>query len=242
MSMKHLGERFDIHTGGNDHSSRTTRTSSPSRRAPSATRSCSIWVHGGFLQMDGQKMAKSAGNVYRVTDLADHGYRPARLSAPVLRGEVPQRDGLLVGGAGGPGPASRAPPADGGLGVGRGRARRGRRGGGVDRRFRDAIADDLDLPHAIGDLNELVGSDPETRREKHEQIRPGTRCSASTSIASSARVRSSPAGGPRPRPTPGTRHATEGLRGLRRDTGPSFTAMGYEVMDSAEGTEIRPRI
>src|SRR5439155_9693470 len=33
----------------------------------------SIWVHGGFLQMAGQKMAKSAKNIYRVTDLAEQG-------------------------------------------------------------------------------------------------------------------------------------------------------------------------
>ena len=47
-------------------SSRTTRTRSPSRRRSSAGRR-RHWVHGEFLLMAGQKMAKSAGNFQRVT-------------------------------------------------------------------------------------------------------------------------------------------------------------------------------
>ena len=57
-------------------SSRTTRTRSPSRRRSSAGRRRAIWVHGEHLLMAGRKMAKSAGNFQRVTELAERGLDP----------------------------------------------------------------------------------------------------------------------------------------------------------------------
>ena len=73
MSMRHLGESFDIHTGGVDlvfpHHEDEIAQSAPIVGGPPAR----IWVHGEFLQVGGQKMAKSAGNIERVADLADRG-------------------------------------------------------------------------------------------------------------------------------------------------------------------------
>ena len=69
MAMHHLGPRFDIHTGGEDnvfpHHEDEIAQSAPLVGGPPAT----LWVHGAHLLMAGRKMAKSAGNFQRITDL-----------------------------------------------------------------------------------------------------------------------------------------------------------------------------
>ncbi|HSL34295.1 MAG TPA: cysteine--tRNA ligase [Candidatus Limnocylindrales bacterium] len=76
MALRHLGERFDIHTGGIDnvfpHHEDEIAQSAPIVGGPPAT----LWVHGEFLRVGGQKMAKSAGNIERVTELPDRGIDP----------------------------------------------------------------------------------------------------------------------------------------------------------------------
>ena len=82
MAMRYLGDRFDIHTGGIDnvfpHHEDEIAQSAPLVGGPPATH----WVHGEFLLMAGQKMAKSAGNFQRVTELARPRLRPARVPLP----------------------------------------------------------------------------------------------------------------------------------------------------------------
>ncbi len=76
MAMRHLGERFDIHTGGEDnvfpHHENEIAQSGPLVGGPPAN----FWVHGAHLLMAGRKMAKSAGNFQRITELADAGTEP----------------------------------------------------------------------------------------------------------------------------------------------------------------------
>ena len=74
--MKHLGPRFDVHTGGIDnvfpHHEDEIAQSAPIVGGPPAR----VWVHGEFLQVGGQKMAKSAGNIERIADVAERGIDP----------------------------------------------------------------------------------------------------------------------------------------------------------------------
>jgi cysteinyl-tRNA synthetase len=76
MAMRHLGPRFDIHTGGIDnvfpHHEDEIAQSAPIVGGPPAR----TWVHGEFLQVGGQKMAKSAGNIERVAALPERGIDP----------------------------------------------------------------------------------------------------------------------------------------------------------------------
>jgi cysteinyl-tRNA synthetase len=76
MSLKHLGERFDVHTGGIDlkfpHHEDEIAQSEGALGHPVV----SIWMHGEFLTMGDAKMAKSTGNVVRVADLPAMGYEP----------------------------------------------------------------------------------------------------------------------------------------------------------------------
>ncbi|MFH0963372.1 MAG: cysteine--tRNA ligase [Planctomycetota bacterium] len=69
MSMKYLGESFDIHGGGNDlifpHHENEILQSESSTGKPFAR----YWMHNGLTTVDGQKMSKSLGNVVELTDL-----------------------------------------------------------------------------------------------------------------------------------------------------------------------------
>src|SRR5262245_32085282 len=76
MAMRYLGPTFDIHTGGIDnvfphHEDEIAQSTPVVGDVPARH-----WVHGEFLLMDGRKMAKSAGNFQRVTELADRGIDP----------------------------------------------------------------------------------------------------------------------------------------------------------------------
>ncbi|MFL5727467.1 MAG: cysteine--tRNA ligase [Chloroflexota bacterium] len=76
MALKHLGPRFDVHTGGIDnvfpHHEDEIAQSAPVVGGPPAR----VWVHGEFLQVGGQKMAKSSGNIERIADVAERGVDP----------------------------------------------------------------------------------------------------------------------------------------------------------------------
>jgi len=75
MSMKLLGNHIDIHTGGEDHVA--VHHSNERAQSESATSEpfVNYWLHNAFITVGGKdKMAKSAGNFYTVTDLATKGW------------------------------------------------------------------------------------------------------------------------------------------------------------------------
>ena len=76
MAMRHLGDRFDVHTGGIDnvfpHHEDEIAQSAPIVGGPPAR----VWVHGEFLNVGGRKMAKSAGNIERIADVSTRGIDP----------------------------------------------------------------------------------------------------------------------------------------------------------------------
>jgi cysteinyl-tRNA synthetase len=87
MSMKALGETFDIHAGGIDlvfpHHENEIAQSEGATGKPFV----SYWVHAEFLMVEGEKMSKSKGNFYTFRDLVKQGYSPRAvryllLSAP----------------------------------------------------------------------------------------------------------------------------------------------------------------
>jgi cysteinyl-tRNA synthetase len=79
MSMKYLGESFDIHVGGEDL--RQTHHPNEIAQSEAATDKTFVkyWLHATFLQVDGKKMSKSLGNVYTVADIESKGYDPLAL-------------------------------------------------------------------------------------------------------------------------------------------------------------------
>jgi len=76
MSMKYLGEHFDIHTGGEDLIS--THHTNEIAQSESATgkKFVNYWLHGAFLKFGGKKVSKSDGGLYTVSELEEKGYSP----------------------------------------------------------------------------------------------------------------------------------------------------------------------
>ena len=76
MSMKHLGEQFDIHTGGVDnifpHHENEIAQSEGATGKPWVT----YWLHCEHLLVEGKKMSKSEGNYYTLKDLLERGADP----------------------------------------------------------------------------------------------------------------------------------------------------------------------
>jgi cysteinyl-tRNA synthetase len=92
MSMKYLGESFDIHCGGADlifphHENEIAQSEGATGRTFVKT-----WFHAEFLQIEGEKMAKSKGNIYTVGQLINKGYSPAAIRYLLL--SVPYRTQL----------------------------------------------------------------------------------------------------------------------------------------------------
>jgi cysteinyl-tRNA synthetase len=240
MSMKHLGERFDIHTGGNDNKFPHHEDEIAQSEGAVGHQVVSIWVHGGFLQMGGQKMAKSARNIRRVTNLDDEGIDPLafrllcfgtryrsemdfswdaleaaqralnRIRQRMAEWAAAQRDGLST------------------------EAKE------IDSRFREAVGDDLDMPRAVAVLNETVSADLadadkyallaswdavlglDLERLAREGFEIPSEVQAMLDERDAARVAQDFA-------------KADEIR-VR------LTAMGWEVMDLPEGTTVRPLI
>ena len=73
MAEKHLGETIDIHAGGQDlvfphHENEIAQSCC----AHDGKAMANIWMHNGFINIDGEKMSKSLGNFRLVKDLLEH--------------------------------------------------------------------------------------------------------------------------------------------------------------------------
>jgi cysteinyl-tRNA synthetase len=89
MSMKYLGESFDIHLGGEDlifphHENEIAQSEALTGKA-----FVRYWVHVRFLLVEGEKMSKSLGNFFTLRDLILLGHKPS--SIRYLLASVPYR-------------------------------------------------------------------------------------------------------------------------------------------------------
>ncbi len=74
MSMKYLGETFDIHCGGIDHIPIHHTNEIAQSEAATGKKFVNYWLHCQFLIVEGKKMSKSLGNYYTLRDLLAKGY------------------------------------------------------------------------------------------------------------------------------------------------------------------------
>ncbi len=158
MSLAYLGERFDVHTGGVDltfphHEDEIAQSEGALGHAV-----VTHWVHGDHVLFSGQKMAKSAGNVWTLDTVEELGAEPLdfrylcltsryrrqlRFSPDALtaasKARARLRHTLAEWGApaGGGGPAAKEWAG----------------------RFRDAVLDDLDFPKALTVVWALAGDE-----------------------------------------------------------------------------------
>lgn len=76
MSMKYLGDHFDIHCGGVDHIQVHHTNEIAQSEGATGKKWVNYWLHGEFLVSDKGKMAKSAGEFITLATLIDKGYDP----------------------------------------------------------------------------------------------------------------------------------------------------------------------
>ena len=90
MSRLYLGQTVDLHTGGVDlcfpHHENEIAQSEAAYGAPFARQ----WLHIAHLQIEGQKMSKSLGNLLTLDDLQARGYRPSAVRYALLSGHYRQ--------------------------------------------------------------------------------------------------------------------------------------------------------
>jgi len=77
MSMKYLGEHFDIHTGGEDHVPVHHTNEIAQSEAATGKKFVNFWLHIAFLTFKGEKVSKSKGGLYTISELEKLGYKPA---------------------------------------------------------------------------------------------------------------------------------------------------------------------
>jgi cysteinyl-tRNA synthetase len=177
MSERHLGTTIDIHGGGVDlvfphHENETAQSTC----AHGGARYARYWVHNGLVQVNGEKMSKSLGNVKLIRDLlADFGGETVRLAlltahyrqpldwTDQLVTETRQKLDRLYGAlrdAGVSGALTTAPAAEPPAGV------------------LAALEDDLNAPEALAELFGLVraanrATEPAEKRGLAESLRAG---------------------------------------------------------------------
>ncbi len=74
MSMKYLGETFDLHTGGIDNLFPHHENEIAQAEAATGKEFVRTWMHCAHLRVNGEKMSKSLGNFYTLRDLLEKGY------------------------------------------------------------------------------------------------------------------------------------------------------------------------
>lgn len=76
MAMHHLGETIDIHCGGTDHIRVHHTNEIAQSEAATGKQFSRFWLHGEFLRLDGEKMSKSSGDFLTLNSLIQKGYSP----------------------------------------------------------------------------------------------------------------------------------------------------------------------
>jgi cysteinyl-tRNA synthetase len=92
MSMKYLGETFDIHAGGIDLVFPHHENEIAQSEGATGKQFARYWIHYEHLKVDGESMSKSKGNYYTFRDLVDQGFKPLAIRYFLL--SVPYRKQL----------------------------------------------------------------------------------------------------------------------------------------------------
>ncbi len=156
MSIKYLGEEFDIHTGGIDHIPVHHTNERAQNFAATKKEVVRYWMHNAFLKMGEARMGKSEGNIITLTELKEQGFEP--LAFRYLCHTAHYRTPLNF-------TDEAIKAAQNGLTglreMGRNAQKWGKRGDGewiekAKEEFKTAIEDDLNIPQALSVVWNLV--------------------------------------------------------------------------------------
>ncbi len=182
MSMRYLGDQFDIHLGGVDHIPVHHTNEIAQSEAATGKPWVRYWVHGEFLVMTGGKMSKSAGGFITLESLEEMGYHPLDYRYFCLGGHYRTQlqfteDSLN---------AARAARRNLLDRVDRVRTEAARNGASLGetaadelgdaaqahlRAFEAAVAEDLNIPKALAELWQSLKDDSVTAQERLELAR-----------------------------------------------------------------------
>ncbi len=238
MSMKYLGDRFDIHTGGTDLRFPHHEDEIAQSEGAVGHEVVSLWVHAGHLRQSGQKIAKSTGNVVMVDELVDRGIDP--LSFRWLAFQTQYRSEMDFTWEAMQTADQRVkqlrrhmvdwlPRADA----------LGERAEAFQTRFREALSNDLHMPGAVSLVNELDHSPEVPAGEKFALL------AAWDAVLGLDLERDAAAGWAPSRSVEALVAERDAARAakdyatsdrLRGD----LEELGLEVMDTSEGTRVRP--
>jgi cysteinyl-tRNA synthetase len=153
MSVKYLGQPFDIHAGGIDlvpvhHENEIAQTEAATEK-PLAR----YWIHNEFLTVDGRRMGKSEGNAYTLDDLIAKGFDPLAFRYYCLGTHYRSKMNFTWEGLEGAANALKSLQAE----------TRHLSSGEADEtfvaRFTEVLADDLGTPQALAVVWDLLKSD-----------------------------------------------------------------------------------
>ncbi|MBM4149059.1 MAG: cysteine--tRNA ligase [Lentisphaerae bacterium] len=91
MSIRHLGETFDIHTGGVDNIFPHHENEIAQSEGATGRQFVRYWVHSEHLQVEGRKMAKSFGNFYTLREVLEKGYSGREVRYVLISGHYRQK-------------------------------------------------------------------------------------------------------------------------------------------------------
>lgn len=155
MAKKYLGQPFDIHTGGIDHISVHHENEIAQSEAAFGKPLAKFWLHSEFLTIQGGRMGKSEGNLVRLEELK--GYHPLAYRYLCLQTHYRKKLNFSDESLG---------SAQVALNKLNGEARKLRikakpEGGckEFEKKFFDAVSDDLNIPKAIGAMWDMLKSD-----------------------------------------------------------------------------------
>jgi len=85
MSIKHLGETFDIHGGGMDLIFPHHENEIAQSCGTTGKEFARYWVHNGFVQINQEKMSKSLGNYFTIREIFEKSEWPTEITGEILR-------------------------------------------------------------------------------------------------------------------------------------------------------------
>lgn len=162
-----LGQQIDIHTGGIEHIPIHHNNEIAQSEAVTGRRPLSrFWIHRAHVQLEGEKVAKSKGNVVYLSDIAAKGCHPLALRYLFLGAHYRAPSNFTWG---------SLSAAEGALtSLYRAYATLSdKQGKGADPyriRFRERINDDVDTPGALAVMWELVGDETVADAEKRSAL------------------------------------------------------------------------
>jgi cysteinyl-tRNA synthetase len=171
MSVKNLGVPFDIHCGGIDHVLIHHTNEIAQAEAAYGKILANYWLHGEFLTVEGEKMAKSEGNIFTLEDLMKKGFIPLAYRYLCLEAHYRSKLNFTFEGL----KASQNALENlyekiREMRIGIKKKELGIREKSYQKKFLEFINDDLNTPKALALMWDLIGDENVSNQEKYKLL------------------------------------------------------------------------